>query len=159
MFVELEDLLKERSISIMVSRDKAGLIHLHIIPFESSEAGTNNNAALRTPLACSAPAAQLDSELPGALREYVDAHLQLGIQLAEAKETMAAAAAEEKKKADEKKKKAEEKKADEKDKKAGGGDKSRAAASAPVPEPDPEPDLFSEVVASDAVAGGKTDAN
>jgi PRTRC genetic system protein E len=88
VFVELMPLLKERTLLITVARlDEK--VKVNVIPTRAKD---SEDQALTTPLSFTGSAEELDADLSQQLVSYVDAHMQLGSTLAEAKAEMDAAA-------------------------------------------------------------------
>ena len=110
MFVELMQILADRTVMITVARLNDDAIRVNVIP---QRTGETDNAALATPFSITGTPAELDAELSVHLLGYVESHRQLRTSLAEAKSQMDAAtkAAQEeaKRKTAERKKKPEEK--------------------------------------------------
>ncbi len=110
MFVELMQILADRTVMITVARLNDDAIRVNVIPQRTAE---TENAALATPFSITGTPAELDAELSIHLLGYVESHRQLGTSLAEAKSQMDAAAKaaqeEAKRKTAERKKKPEEK--------------------------------------------------
>ena len=105
MFVELMPLLAGRTVLITVAKVDDKTLRVNVIP---TQAKTDENPALSTPLTYTGPPEELDAELGKHLAGYVQTHQQTASTLAEAKATMEAAAKaaqeEAKRKADERKK-------------------------------------------------------
>ncbi len=110
MFVELMQILADRTVMITVARLNDDAIRVNVIP---QRTGETENAALATPFSITGTPAELDAELSIHLLGYVESHRQLRTSLAEAKSQMDAAAKaaqeEAKRKTAERKKKPEEK--------------------------------------------------
>ncbi len=110
MFVELMQILADRTVMITVARLNDDAIRVNVIP---QRTGETDNAALATPFSITGTPAELDAELSVHLLGYVESHRQLRTSLAEAKSQMDAAAKaaqeEAKRKTAERKKKPEEK--------------------------------------------------
>jgi PRTRC genetic system protein E len=110
VFVELMQILADRTVMITVARLNDDAIRVNVIP---QRTGETENAALATPFSISGTPAELDAELSIHLLGYVESHRQLRTSLAEAKSQMDAAAKaaqeEAKRKTAERKKKPEEK--------------------------------------------------
>ena len=110
MFVELMQILADRTVMITVARLNDDAIRVNVIP---QRTGETENAALATPFSITGTPAELDAELSIHLLGYVQSHRQLRTSLAEAKSQMDAAAKaaqeEAKRKTAERKKKPEEK--------------------------------------------------
>lgn len=110
MFVELMQILADRTVMITVVRLNDDAIRVNVIP---QRTGETENAALATPFSITGTPAELDAELSIHLLGYVESHRQLRTSLAEAKSQMDAAAKaaqeEAKRKTAERKKKPEEK--------------------------------------------------
>ncbi len=110
MFVELMQILADRTVMITVARLNDDAIRVNVIP---QRTGETENAALATPFSITGTAAELDAELSIHLLGYDESHRQLRTSLAEAKSQMDAAAKaaqeEAKRKTAERKKKPEEK--------------------------------------------------
>ena len=106
MFTALMPLLLDRAVTITLSRvdDK---ICVNIIPATIKE---GENAALTTPLTCTASPEELDAELGTSIAGYVTSHSHLTNTLTDAKATMDAAAKTEKEAAAAKQKTANDKK-------------------------------------------------
>jgi len=110
VFVELMQILADRTVMITVARLNDDAIRVNVIPQRTAE---TENAALATPFSITGTPAELDAELSIHLLGYVESHRQLRTSLAEAKSQMDAAAKaaqeEAKRKTAERKKKPEEK--------------------------------------------------
>jgi len=110
VFVELMQILADRTVMITVARLNDDAIRVNVIP---QRTGETDNAALATPFSITGTPAELDAELSVHLLGYVESHRQLRTSLAEAKSQMDAAAKaaqeEAKRKTAERKKKPEEK--------------------------------------------------
>jgi len=110
VFVELMQILADRTVMITVARLNDDAIRVNVIP---QRTGETENAALATPFSITGTPAELDAELSIHLLGYVESHRQLRTSLAEAKSQMDAAAKaaqeEAKRKTAERKKKPEEK--------------------------------------------------
>ncbi len=110
MFVELMQILADRTVMITVARLNDDAIRVNVIP---QRTGETENAALATPFSITGTPSELDAELSIHLLGYVESHRQLRTSLAEAKSQMDAAAKaaqeEAKRKTAERKKKPEEK--------------------------------------------------
>jgi PRTRC genetic system protein E len=89
MFVELMPLLAGRTVLITVAKVDDKTIRVNVIP---TQAKTDENPALTTPLTYTGPPEELDAELGTHLAGYVQTHTQTASTLAEAKATMEAAA-------------------------------------------------------------------
>ena len=107
MFTELMPLLKQRAVMITISDVGEGLLTVNIIP-RKIEGGSEDNAALTTPLSITGKAEELDRELPGQLTSFTESIAKTGSNLEELKTQHSAAVkameAENKKKLDDKKK-------------------------------------------------------
>ena len=130
MFVELMPLLKDRTLLLTIAQ-VGEKVKVNVIPAKVKE---GEDQALTTPLSYTASPEELDAELGKHLASYVDAHLALGSNLAEAKAEMDAAA-----KAARQKAKATQVPKTE----AAVAKKSEPATSTPAAT-DPTPSLFSE---------------
>jgi PRTRC genetic system protein E len=110
VFVELMQILTDRTVMITVARLNDDAIRVNVIP---QRTGETENAALATPFSITGTPAELDADLSIHLLGYVESHRQLRTSLAEAKSQMDAAAKaaqeEAKRKTAERKKKPEEK--------------------------------------------------
>jgi PRTRC genetic system protein E len=100
-------LLKQRAVMITISDLGEGLLRVNIIP-RKIEGGSEDNAALTTPLSITGKAEELDRELPGQLTSFTESIAKTGSNLEELKTQHSAAVkameAENKKKLDDKKK-------------------------------------------------------
>ena len=107
MFTELMPLLKQRAVMITISDVGEGLLRVNIIP-RKIEGGSEDNAALTTPLSITGKPEELDRELPGQLTSFTESIAKTGSNLEELKTQHSAAVkameAENKKKLDDKKK-------------------------------------------------------
>jgi len=107
VFTELMPLLKQRAVMITISDVGEGLLRVNIIP-RKIEGGSEDNAALTTPLSITGKAEELDRELPGQLTSFTESIAKAGSNLEEVKTQHSAAVkameAENKKKLDDKKK-------------------------------------------------------
>ena len=107
MFTELMPLLKQRAVMITISDLGDGLLRVNIIP-RKIEGGSEDKAALTTPLSITGKAEELDRELPGQLTSFTESIAKTGSNLEELKTQHSAAVkaleAENKKKLDDKKK-------------------------------------------------------
>src|SRR5579863_267950 len=107
VFTELMPLLKQRAVMITISDLGEGLLRVNIIP-RKIECGSEDNAALTTPLSITGKAEELDRELPGQLTSFTESIAKTGSNLEELKTQHSAAVkaleAENKKKLDDKKK-------------------------------------------------------
>ena len=107
VFTELMPLLKQRAVMITISDLGEGLLRVNIIP-RKIEGGSEDNAALTTPLSITGKAEELDRELPGQLTSFTESIVKAGSNLEEVKTQHSAAVkameAENKKKLDDKKK-------------------------------------------------------
>jgi PRTRC genetic system protein E len=107
VFTELMPLLKQRAVMITISDLGEGLLRVNIIP-RKIEGGSEDNAALTTPLSITGKAEELDRELPGQLTSFTESIAKTGSNLEELKTQHSAAVkameAENKKKLDDKKK-------------------------------------------------------
>jgi len=107
VFTELMPLLKQRAVMITISDVGEGLLRVNIIP-RKIEGGSEDNAALTTPLSITGRAEELDRELPGQLTSFTESIAKTGSNLEELKTQHSAAVkameAENKKKLDDKKK-------------------------------------------------------
>jgi PRTRC genetic system protein E len=107
VFTELMPLLKQRAVMITISDLGEGLLRVNIIP-RKIEGGSDDNAALTTPLSITGKAEELDRELPGQLTSFTESIAKTGSNLEELKTQHSAAVkameAENKKKLDDKKK-------------------------------------------------------
>jgi PRTRC genetic system protein E len=107
VFTELMPLLKQRAVMITISDVGEGLLRVNIIP-RKIEGGSEDNAALTTPLSITGKAEELDRELPGQLTSFTESIAKTGSNLEELKTQYSAAVkaleAENKKKLDDKKK-------------------------------------------------------
>ena len=92
MFQELMPLLAQRVLVLTLSRTNSEEICVNVIPKQLKDGEKEANVALTTPLSITGTPAELDSELPRQLVEYVGAHLGLSSTLKTAQEEMAAAA-------------------------------------------------------------------
>jgi PRTRC genetic system protein E len=88
MFVELMPLLAGRTVLITVAKVDDKTLRVNVIPHGKAD----DNPALNTPLTCTGPPEELDTELGKHLAGYVQTHQQTASTLAEAKATMEAAA-------------------------------------------------------------------
>jgi PRTRC genetic system protein E len=108
VFTELKALLKQRVVMITVSDIGEGLLRVNIIPRKLGDGGSDDNAALTTPLAVTGKAEELDRDLPGQLASFTESIAKSGSNLEEVKTQHTAAVkaveAENKKRLDEKKK-------------------------------------------------------
>lgn len=109
MFTELGELLDNRAITFLVSSLGGGQIQVHVVPVKLKD---DTNDALTTPLSVTGTAAELDAELPAAIRDYVESHKSFRSTLEDAKQTLADAAKTEKEAAAAKQKDANKKKAE-----------------------------------------------
>jgi PRTRC genetic system protein E len=89
MFAELIPLLRKRRLLLTVSLVEGETIRVTVVPQKVSE---TEDDALRTPLAITGTAEELDRELPRQLVEFTGAHLELQSTLATAKAEIDAAA-------------------------------------------------------------------
>jgi PRTRC genetic system protein E len=89
VFVELMPLLAGRTVLITVAKVDKGSLRVNVIP---TQAKADETPALSTPLTCTGPPEELDSELGKHLAGYVQIHKQAASTLAEAKATLEAAA-------------------------------------------------------------------
>jgi PRTRC genetic system protein E len=107
VFTELMPLLKQRAVMITISDVGEGLLRVNIIP-RKIEGGSEDNAALTTPLSITGKAEELDRELPGQLASFTESIAKTGSNLEELRTQHSAAVkaleAENKKKLDDKKK-------------------------------------------------------
>jgi PRTRC genetic system protein E len=108
VFTELKPLLKQRVVMITVSDIGEGLLRVNIIPRKLPDGGSEDNAALTTPLTVTGKAEELDRDLPGQLASFTESIAKSGSNLEEVKTQHTAAIkaveAENKKRLDEKKK-------------------------------------------------------
>jgi len=107
VFTELKPLLKQRVVMITVSDIGEGLLRVNIIPRKLGDGGSEDNAALTTPLTVTGKAEELDRDLPGQLASFTESIAKSGSTLEEVKTQHSAAIkaveAENKKRLDEKK--------------------------------------------------------
>jgi PRTRC genetic system protein E len=108
MFTELKPLLKQRVVMITVSDIGEGLLRVNIIPRKLGDGGSEDNAALTTPLTVTGKAEELDRDLPSQLASFTESIAKSGSNLEEVKTQHTAAIkaveAENKKRLDERKK-------------------------------------------------------
>jgi PRTRC genetic system protein E len=108
VFTELKSLLKQRVVMITVSDIGEGLLRVNIIPRKLGDGGSEDNAALTTPLTATGKAEELDRDLPSQLAAFTESIAKSGSNLEEVKTQHTAAIkaveAENKKRLDEKKK-------------------------------------------------------
>lgn len=108
MFTELKPLLKQRVVMITVSDIGEGLLRVNIIPRKLGDGGSEDNAALTTPLTVTGKAEELDRDLPSQLASFTESIAKSGSNLEEVRTQHTAAIkaveAENKKRLDEKKK-------------------------------------------------------
>src|SRR3974390_222493 len=101
-------LLRQRAVMITISDVGEGLLRVNIIPRKLVEGGSDENAALTTPLSITGKAEELGRELPGQLATFTESIAKTGSNLEELRTQHAAAVkaleAENKKKLDDKKK-------------------------------------------------------
>ena len=107
MFVELMPLLKQRAVMMTVSDIGEGLLRINVIP-RKIDGGSDENAALMSPLSVTGSPDELDRELPSQLASFTESILKTATNLEELKAQHAAAVkaldAENRKKLDDKKK-------------------------------------------------------
>src|ERR1700733_374311 len=107
-FTELKALLKQRVVMITVSDIGEGLLRVNIIPRKLGDGGSDDNAALTTPLTVTGKAEELDRDLPSQLASFTESIAKSGSNLEEVKTQHTAAVkaveAENKKRLDERKK-------------------------------------------------------
>ena len=125
MFTELKPLLKQRVVMITVSDIGEGLLRVNIIPRKLEDGGSEDNAALTTPLTVTGKAEELDRDLPGQLASFTESIAKSGSNLEEVKTQHTAAI---------KAVEAENKKRLE-DRKKGNNPKSTNVATKPAPPP------------------------
>jgi PRTRC genetic system protein E len=89
MFKELCPVLRQRAVTMILTRLENDTIRVNVIPRKLNE---SENDALTTPLSVTGTAEDLDAQLPSALVQFVGAHLELRNTLESAKEQMAEAA-------------------------------------------------------------------
>jgi len=108
VFTELKPLLKQRVVMITVSDIGGGLLRVNIIPRKLDDGGSEDNAALTTPLTVTGKAEELDRDLAGQLASFTESIATSGSNLEEVKTQHTAAIkaveAENKRRLDEKKK-------------------------------------------------------
>jgi PRTRC genetic system protein E len=108
VFTELMPLLKQRVVMITVSDIGEGLLRVNVIPRKLSDDGSQDDAALTTPLTLTGKAEELDRDLPSQLGSFTASIAKTGSNLEEVKTQHAAAIkaveADNKKRLDEKKK-------------------------------------------------------
>ena len=108
VFTELKPLLKQRVVMITVSDIGEGLLRVNIIPRKLGDGGSEDNAALTTPLTVTGKAEELDRDLPSQLASFTESIAKSGSNLEEVKTQHTAAVkaveAENKKRLDERKK-------------------------------------------------------
>ena len=108
MFTELKPLLKQRVVMITVSDIGDGLLRVNIIPRKLGDGGSEDNAALTTPLTVTGRAEELDRDLASQLASFTESIAKSGSNLEEVKTQHTAAVkaveAENKRKLDERKK-------------------------------------------------------
>jgi PRTRC genetic system protein E len=108
VFTELKPLLKQRVVMITVSDIGEGLLRVNIIPRKLGDGGSEDNAALTTPLTVTGKAEELDRDLAGQLASFTESIAKSGSTLEEVKTQHTAAIkaveAENKRKLDEKRK-------------------------------------------------------
>jgi PRTRC genetic system protein E len=108
VFTELKPLLKQRVVMITVSDIGEGLLRVNIIPRKLGDRGSDDNAALTTPLTVTGKAEELDRDLPSRLASFTESIAKSGSNLEEVKTqhtaAIKAAEAENKKRLDERKK-------------------------------------------------------
>jgi PRTRC genetic system protein E len=108
VFTELKPLLKQRVVMVTVSDIGEGLLRVNIIPRKLADGGSEDNAALTTPLTVTGKAEELDRDLPSQLASFTESIAKSGSNLEEVKTQHTAAIkaveAENKKRLDERKK-------------------------------------------------------
>jgi PRTRC genetic system protein E len=108
VFTELKPLLKQRVVMITVSDIGEGLLRVNIIPRKLGDGGSEDNAALTTPLTVTGKAEELDRDLPSQLASFTESIAKSGSNLEEVKTQHTAAVkaveAENKRKLDERRK-------------------------------------------------------
>ena len=108
MFTELKPLLKQRVVMITVSDIGEELLRVNIIPRKLGDGGSEDNAALTTPLTVTGKAEELDRDLPSQLAAFTESIAKSGSNLEEVKTQHTAAVkaveAENKRRLDERKK-------------------------------------------------------
>jgi PRTRC genetic system protein E len=108
VFTELKPLLKQRVVMITVSDIGEGLLRVNIIPRKLGDGGSEDNAALTTPLTVTGKAEELDRDLPSQLASFTASIAKSGSNLEEVRTQHTAAIkaveAENKKRLDERKK-------------------------------------------------------
>lgn len=89
MFKELAPLLRQRPVVLLLNPLEGDSLRVLVMPKKLND---TEDAALATPVSVTGTPEELDEQLPGALTQFVGAHLELKSTLEIAKEEMAAAA-------------------------------------------------------------------
>lgn len=89
MFQELMPLLRERVVTLTVSREDDETILVNVIPKKLKE---GENEALTRPLSIRGNPAEIDAELPAVLARYTEAHNRFAVNLSQIEEELEAAA-------------------------------------------------------------------